>query len=115
KQRLYERLEREIAPMRERYDALMASPGDIEQVLQAGADKARAVAGPFLADLRAAVGLRPFTAPESPHAPVGARLTRDTHAAPPTFKQYRDTDQRFYFKLLDADGRLLLQSTGFDS
>ena len=35
--------------------------------------------------------------------------------AAPAFKQYREKDGRFYFKLLAADGRLLLQSTGFDS
>jgi tryptophanyl-tRNA synthetase len=31
------------------------------------------------------------------------------------FKQYRERDGKFYFKLVDADGRLLLQSLGFDS
>jgi tryptophanyl-tRNA synthetase len=124
KQRLYERLESELAPMRERYDALMARPDEIEQVLQAGARNARAVAGPFLAALRAAVGLRRFGR-SADVAAVGARLARDSEAhamrdpaaeaAPPSFKQYRGDDQRFYFKLVDAEGRLLLQSTGFDS
>ena len=33
----------------------------------------------------------------------------------PVFKQYREADGRFYFKLLDAQGQLLLQSLGFDS
>ena len=36
-------------------------------------------------------------------------------AALPLFKQYRDTDNRFYFKLMDGEGRLLVQSNGFDS
>ena len=31
----------------------------------------------------------------------------------PSFKQYRESDGMFYFKLMAADGRLLLQSTGF--
>ncbi|MFP3514286.1 hypothetical protein SB775_32845, partial [Peribacillus sp. SIMBA_075] len=30
-------------------------------------------------------------------------------------KQYREADGRFYFKLLDGDGALLVQSGGFDS
>jgi len=34
-------------------------------------------------------------------------------AALPVFKQYREADGRFFFKLLDGDGRLLLQSEGF--
>ena len=32
-----------------------------------------------------------------------------------TFKQYREKDGRFYFKLVDAQGQVLLQSLGFDS
>src|SRR3970040_11819 len=32
----------------------------------------------------------------------------------PAFKQYREADGRFYFKLVDGD-RVLLQSAGFDS
>ena len=31
----------------------------------------------------------------------------------PSFKQYRESDGQFYFKFLDADGKLLLQSLGF--
>jgi len=33
----------------------------------------------------------------------------------PQFKQYREADGRFHFKLVDADGRLLLQGAGFAS
>ena len=33
----------------------------------------------------------------------------------PTFKQYRDSDGRFYFKLIGGGGELLVQSNGFDS
>ena len=36
-------------------------------------------------------------------------------AALPTFKQYREADGKFYFKLAAADGRLLLQSAAFDT
>ena len=32
----------------------------------------------------------------------------------PSFKQYREADGRHYFKLVDAGGRLLAQSAGFD-
>ncbi|MEO7478366.1 MAG: DUF1508 domain-containing protein, partial [Lysobacteraceae bacterium] len=35
--------------------------------------------------------------------------------AMPQFKQYRANDGKFYFKLVDGDGDLLLQSAGFDS
>ena len=36
-------------------------------------------------------------------------------AALPVFKQYRESDGKFYFKLAAADGRVLLQSTAFES
>ncbi|AVS89470.1 tryptophan--tRNA ligase, partial [Paracidovorax avenae] len=58
KQILFERVDGVVGPMRERYDALIADPGRIEDILLAGAEKARAEAGPLLRDLRHAVGLR---------------------------------------------------------
>lgn len=111
KQQLFELMEAQIAPMRERYDALMAHPEAIEQILQAGAGKARAVAQPFLAQLRRAVGLRPMLASSATKRKSDAAPAK---AALPMFKQYREADGRFYFKLNDAHGRLLLQSRGFD-
>jgi tryptophanyl-tRNA synthetase len=110
KQRLLEQIESEIGPMRERYDALMAEPERIEAALQEGAAKARAIASPLLAELRHAVGLRRFQALAASAAP-----TAKAKAALPVFKQYREADGRFYFKLSAADGRLLLQSQGFES
>lgn len=111
KQRVFERLDREIAPMRARYEEFIAQPGHIEDILQAGAAKSRRLAAPFLAQLREAVGLRSFRTP----APVAASKLGVSKAGKPQFKQYRENDGRFYFKLLDADGRLLLQSEGFES
>ncbi|WP_310567339.1 tryptophan--tRNA ligase [Hydrogenophaga sp.] len=110
KQRLFERLDREIAPMRGVYEDMMRDPASIEKTLKAGAEKARSVATPFTAQLRHAVGLRPlFSAPSS------AQPVKTAKVAAPSFKQYRESDGQFYFKLLDAKGQLLLQSTGFAS
>jgi tryptophanyl-tRNA synthetase len=110
KQALFELLDGHLAPMRERYEALMAKPAEIEATLQAGAAKARATATPLLRELRAAVGLRPLTAAmaEMPKAKVAK-------AAQPSFKQYRESDGRFYFKLVHADGRVLVRSEGHAS
>jgi len=108
KERLFERLDREIAPMRGVYDELMRDPARIEHILKAGAEKARAVATPFTARLRHAVGLRPLMAAAGTAQPAKA-----SKAAAPSFKQYRESDGLFYFKLLDAKGQVLLQSTGF--
>ena len=107
KQVLYERLEREIAPMREVYDALIQNPAQIEKTLKAGAEKARAIATPFTARLRHAVGLRSLA-----DLPSGT-TAKVAKAAAPAFKQYREKDGQFYFKLVDAQGKLLIQSTGF--
>ena len=47
-------------------------------------------------------------------APVAAAPKAKTEkAALPVFKQYREADGRFYFKLAAADGRVLLQSAAF--
>jgi tryptophanyl-tRNA synthetase len=110
KQLLFERIDREIAPMRQRYDHLVAHPQELEQILKAGGEKARARATPFMAELRRAVGLRNLA--EQPDA---GRKDKAKAAALPTFKQYRESDGSFYFKFVDAQGRLLLQSAGFAS
>jgi tryptophanyl-tRNA synthetase len=60
KQLLYETIDAELKDARTRYDALMQEPARIEEVLQAGAKKARAISAPFLQRLRHAVGLRPL-------------------------------------------------------
>ena len=42
-------------------------------------------------------------------------MSGEKPARQPMFKQYRENDGKFYFKLLDGDGRVLLQSIGFVS
>ncbi|GKS93253.1 tryptophan--tRNA ligase [Acidovorax sp. SUPP2825] len=111
KQVLFERVDQVIAPMRARYEALMADPSQIEDTLLAGAERARAIATPFMRDLRGAVGLRSLRTA----AVVAPAQAKPAKAALPSFKQYREADGKFYFKLVAADGRVLLQSTGFDA
>ncbi len=60
KQQLFELINGQIGEARERYEALLANPADIEVALRQGAEKARAEAGPFMARLREAVGIRPL-------------------------------------------------------
>ncbi len=105
---LFERIDQDIAPMREHYQALINDPAKIETLLLAGADKARAFATPLMRELRVAVGLRKLAAPASAQT-----KQKTVKTVLPTFKQYRDADGQFYFKLLASDGRLLLQSLGF--
>jgi tryptophanyl-tRNA synthetase len=109
KQVVFERIDREIAPMRETYLALMADPAKIEAILLAGAIKARQIATPFMGRLRHAVGLRDL------RAQATTQKVKVAKVAKPVFKQYREKDGKFYFKLVDVEGKLLLQSLGFDS
>jgi tryptophanyl-tRNA synthetase len=116
KQRLFERIDAEVAPLREQYEALIAHPGRIEAQLRDGARRLReAHAIPRLRALRDAVGLRDLSTTTA-QARVGTALSNATAPAASlaTFKQYREADGKFYFKLVDGE-RVLLQSTGFDS
>ena len=54
---LFEHINAEIAPARDRYEALLQAPDHIEEQLQEGAIKAREVSRPFLLELRKAVGI----------------------------------------------------------
>jgi len=109
KQMLFERIDREIAPMREHYQALIDNPAQMDKILLAGADKARQLATPFMREVRHAVGLRPLSLGSATKA---AKESKTTLAS---FKQYREKDGQFYFKLVDAQGTVLLQSLGFAS
>ena len=109
KEMLFERIDREIAPMRGAYDRLMARPAQIEEILRAGAGKARQLAQPLMAQLRQAVGLRDLV------SVAQAAATAAPKRAAPSIKQYREADGRFHIKLVDAEGATLLQSLGLDS
>jgi tryptophanyl-tRNA synthetase len=109
KQVLFERIDAEVAPLRARYEHLVNHPGELEEILQAGAAKARGRATPLLRELRQAVGLRNL-------ATVAGPAKKDKgKSSLPSFKQYREADGLFYFKFVDGQGRVLLQSTGFAS
>lgn len=57
KRNLAERVKRAIAPIRERREALLADPGRIDEILADGAERARAIAAPVLAEVKEAMGL----------------------------------------------------------
>ncbi|NOQ36440.1 MAG: tryptophan--tRNA ligase, partial [Methylococcaceae bacterium] len=54
---LFEHINDHVAPARDRYQALMQAPEHIEEELQEGAKKARAISQPFIKELREAVGI----------------------------------------------------------
>ena len=109
KKRLADKIDAEIGPMRSRYDELMAHPETLEEILQAGARKARELSAPFLEELKAAVGLKPFTVAKQ------TKKCKAERKAMPVFKQYREKDGTFRFKLVSAAGDELFVSTAFAS
>ena len=110
KQILFERIDREVAPMRAKYEELINNPASVDAILLKGAAKARELATPFIKELRHAVGLRSLAS-----AANSQGQAKTARAASPSFKQYREQDGQFYFKLVDPQGRVLLQSLGFAS
>jgi len=109
KQRLVDRIERELAPMRERYAHLMAHPDEVEDILTAGAARARSIATPLLGELRQAVGLGHGEA--KPAAGKGRKKKKAAKQA--RLVSFREKDGSFRFRLLAADGEELALSHGF--
>ena len=111
KQTLFERIDAELSPMRERYNALMQQPQRIEAMLLEGAAVARERHGlPLMRRLREAVGFRDLS-----KIATSKEHEKETTAALPQLKQYREKDGKFYFKLTADSGETLLQSLGFDN
>jgi tryptophanyl-tRNA synthetase len=113
KQRLCERVEQELGPMRANYQELMSNPARIEEILQEGARKARAIATPFIKELRQAVGLRSLGAvASSDQAGKSAGKSAKTGKAA-RFVSFRDEAGQFRFRFLAADGTELFCSVAF--
>ena len=110
KQKLFERIDSELAPMRERYEALNAEPAEIEKTLKAGAQRARALSLPLLARLRDAVGLRTLGAELQKKSSAKVVLAERPAMQPVVF---RDENQTFAFKVLDAKKAVLATQGGF--
>ena len=107
KQILFERIDREVAPMRAQVRRAHQQPSQVDALLLKGAAKARSnwqhrsfkeVAPCRGLDAHWPVQQQPRQAPNQ------------LRAACPSFKQYREKDGQFYFKLVDQQGRVLLQS-----
>jgi tryptophanyl-tRNA synthetase len=60
KKQLFERVNDELAPARASYERLMASPSEVEEILQQGADRLRPKSQALIEQVRRAVGLRAY-------------------------------------------------------
>ncbi|ETD72236.1 tryptophanyl-tRNA synthetase [Pelistega indica] len=107
KEELFTLLDGLLSPMRERYESLMAKPQEIEDILQVGASKARQYAAPFIKEIREAVGLR------NTAITVSANKETSKKAKSARFVSFRDSDGKFMFRLLAANGQEILLSKAF--
>ena len=112
KSKLFNQIEAEIGPMRPKYERFISHPAELEEILQAGGEKARKLAAPFVDQLVRATGLRPFTDFRG-EAHSGVKTAARKKAA--CFKQYREKDGTFSFKLVSSNGAVLFESTGWTS
>ncbi|MFJ3523671.1 tryptophan--tRNA ligase [Pseudomonas sp. NPDC090203] len=108
KQRLFQLLDSELGEARENYHRLIERPADLEDILLAGAQKARRIATPFLGELREAVGLRSFR-----ETTQTVTATKKKASKGARFVSFREDDGSFRFRLLAADGEQLLLSRNF--
>ena len=60
KQLLFEYINELIKPARREYERLISNPADIESELKKGAERAREISVPYLAQIRDAIGIRPL-------------------------------------------------------
>jgi tryptophanyl-tRNA synthetase len=108
KNRLFTLLDKELGEARESYHRFIERPADLEDILLAGAEKARKVATPFLGELREAVGLRSFRS-----SVQVAETGKKKAVKGARFVSFREDDGSFRFRLLAADGEQLLLSRNF--
>ena len=99
----------EIGPMREKYEMYMREPEVVEKILIEGVERIRPMARELVAQVREAVGLRAFRPLENKAKKVKTRKGKCV------VKQYREKDGLFYFKLVDASGNLLVTAGGLAS
>jgi tryptophanyl-tRNA synthetase len=112
KKRLCERIEQEMGPLRAHYEDLMSHPDRIEEILQDGARKARAIATPFIQELRQAVGLRSLATSRTASSSQSPKKEKSSSKSA-RYVTFRDETGQFRFRLLAQDGAELFSSIAF--
>jgi tryptophanyl-tRNA synthetase len=112
KKRLCERIEQEMGPLRAHYEDLMSHPDRIEEILQDGARKARAISTPFIQELRQAVGLRSLATSRTASSSQPTKKEKASGKSA-RYVTFRDEAGQFRFRLLAQDGSELFCSIAF--
>lgn len=103
KELVFSKINSEIGPMRVKYEEYMSEPDVVEQILREGVERIRPMARALVQEAKYSVGLRTFRVQVKEQ-----KKEKKVKIGIPTLKQYRDTDGLFYFKLIDANGNLLV-------
>lgn len=109
KEIVFEKINSEIGPMRERYEAYMQEPEKVEAILREGVERIRPMARALVDQCRNAVGLRTFKPLRFKKTEAKAKKSKAS------LKQYREKDGLFYFKLVNGQGKTLLTAGGLSS
>ncbi len=109
KEIVFQKINSEIGPMRERYEAYMQEPEKVETILREGVERIRPMARALVDQCRNAVGLRTFKPLQEKKAAAKAKKSKAS------LKQYREKDGLFYFKLVNGQGKTLLTAGGLPS
>ena len=109
KEIVFQKINSEIGPMRERYEAYMQEPEKVESILREGVERIRPMARALVDQCRNAVGLRTFKPLQEKKAAAKAKKSKAS------LKQYREKDGLFYFKLVNGQGKTLLTAGGLPS
>lgn len=109
KEIVFQKINSEIGPMRERYEAYMQKPEKVEAILREGVERIRPMARALVDQCRNAMGLRTFKPLQEKKAAAKAKKSKAS------LKQYREKDGLFYFKLVNGQGKTLLTAGGLPS
>lgn len=109
KEIVFQKINSEIGPMRERYEAYMQEPEKVEAILREGVERIRPMARALVGQCRNAVGLRTFKPLQEKKAAAKVKKSKAS------LKQYREKDGLFYFKLVNGQGKTLLTAGGLPS
>jgi tryptophanyl-tRNA synthetase len=90
----------------------MSHPDRIEETLQEGARKARAIATPFIQELRQAVGLRSLATSRTASSSQSTKKEKSSGKSA-RYVTFRDEAGQFRFRLLAQDGAELFSSIAF--
>ncbi|WBF65268.1 MAG: tryptophan--tRNA ligase [Candidatus Kinetoplastibacterium crithidii] len=113
---LYEKIESELLPMRERYNKLISKPDLIENILQSGAQKARFFSKSVIKDIRDIVGLRDLNVDICSNKKRFVNnknvYSNNSSNKDSRFVCYRDNKGHFKFRLISSSGKDILKSRG---